>query len=156
MIAPLAINDDRWPECDPEYIEALGRAVYNFAVLEISVVWIVEHFKPGYLGEYGAQEKTAGTLAGEFTEVTQLTKGHAAVADLTANSESFALLKERRNKLLHANPAILMIDGQLSHGLHHQAQDILWDIGTVRQAAVDFAAAAEKANILLKNLILNG
>jgi hypothetical protein len=57
MIVPRAISDDRWPECDPEYIEALGRAVYNFAVLEISVVWIMEHFKQGYLGEYGSQEK---------------------------------------------------------------------------------------------------
>jgi hypothetical protein len=48
-----------------------------------------------------------------------------------------------------------MIDGQLSHGLHHQAKDIWWDIDTLRQAAVDFAAAAEKANVLRKNLILN-
>jgi hypothetical protein len=154
MNAPMANGDDQWPECDPEYIKALGRAVYNFAVLEISVVWIMEHFKPGYLGEYGSQEKTAGTLAREFTEVTRHEKGHAAAAELTANSKSFGDLKERRNKLLHANPAIMVIDGQLSHGLHYQAQDILWDIHTVRQAAVDFAAAAEQANVLLKNLIM--
>jgi hypothetical protein len=34
MNAPMANGDDQWPECDPEYIKALGRAVYNFAVLK--------------------------------------------------------------------------------------------------------------------------
>jgi hypothetical protein len=154
MNAPMANGDDQWPECDAEYIKALGRAVFNFAVLEITVVWIMEYFKGGYFGEYSAQEKTAGTLAREFTELAQHAKGHAA-AELTAISEGFVHLKERRNKLLHANPAILVIDGQSTHGLHYQAQDISWDIDTVRQTAVEFAAAAEKANVLLKNLIMN-
>ena len=33
---------------DPEYVEALGRAVYNFAYLEWAIVNIIERLEPGY------------------------------------------------------------------------------------------------------------
>src|SRR5262245_32095610 len=37
---------------DPEYVEARGRAVYNFAYLEWAIVNIIERLEPGYVYEY--------------------------------------------------------------------------------------------------------
>jgi hypothetical protein len=174
MNVSMATGDDEWPKCDPEYLKALGRAVYNFAVLEITVVWIIERFRRGYFSEYaGAKNKTAGIVAKDFAEVArqvkmgaaeaelaknfpdaQQAKRHAAEAELTAISKTFSDLKERRNKLLHANPAIFVVDGQVSNGLHYPAHDIWWNIHTVGQAAADFAAAAEEANRVLAILVI--
>ena len=148
-------DDDQWPECDPEYIKALGRAVYNFAVLEISVVWIIERFEPGYFQKYTSKKRTAGTVAQDFANVIARAQGHGAAAELSDINKKFADLKNKRDKLLHANPALFVIDGQASHGLHYQAHDLWWDKLAVHQAAADFAAAAEEANRLLKNLVLN-
>jgi hypothetical protein len=146
-------DDEEWPECDPEYIKALGRAVFNFAVLESFVVWIIARFNSSYLSECTSNEKTAGHVARDFADVVRGAKGHTADAELTALSKIFSDLKERRNKLLHGNPALFVYEGRVSYGLHHQARDIWWDVHTVWQAATDFAAAAERAQRLLNRLI---
>ena len=122
-------------QCDPQYIEALGYAVFNFAILEYSIANIIERLRRGYVWEYISQEKPAGRVAKDFAQAIEQAKGHAAEAELTAISKIFGDLKERRNKLLHGNPAIFVDGEQVSHGLHYQAHDIWWDKLTVRQAA---------------------
>ncbi len=133
-------------QCDEQYIEALGRAALNFAVLEYSVAHIIEGLQPGYLREYISQRKTARRVAEDFAQAIERAKGDAAEAELTAIYNTFDALKDRRDKLLHANPMTAPDGAQV---LRHQARDILWDLNTVRQAATDFAAAAEKAGRLL-------
>jgi hypothetical protein len=46
--------------CDPQYIEALGLAVHNFAWLEHHIIWLIEELEPNYWEEYAAKAKTAG------------------------------------------------------------------------------------------------
>ena len=133
-------------QCDPQYIEALGYAVFNFAILEYSIANIIERLRRGYVWEYISQEKPAGRVAKDFAQAIEQAKGHAAEAELTAICHTFDALKNRRNKLLHANP---LTGPGGAPALRHQARDILWDLNTVRQAATDFAAAAAKAGSLL-------
>jgi hypothetical protein len=134
-------------QCDPQYIEALGYAVFSFAILEYNIANIIERFRPGYVREYISQEKTAGTVANDFDQaIVEQAKGHAAEAELLDISKAFRDLKNRRNKLLHANPLTAPDGAQV---LRHQALDILWDLETVCQAAKDFEDAAVKAGSLL-------
>jgi hypothetical protein len=61
-------------------------------------------------------------VAQDFAQALQRAKGHAAKAELAAVYNTFDALKDRRDRLLHANPMT---------------------------AATDFADAAERANSLL-------
>jgi hypothetical protein len=133
-------------QCDANYIEALGRAVYNFAMLEFDVAYIIERLEPGYLRKYVSQRKTAGSVAKDFAEAIVRAHGHAAAAELPDIYNAFVDLKDRRNELLHANPNTAP-DG--TQALYYQADQIAWELDLVRQAATDFAAAADKANSLL-------
>jgi len=127
---------------DPEYVEALGRAVYNFAYLEWAIVNIIERLEPGYVYEYLSQKKTAGKVAYDLDKAIRRAKGHAAEAALTALHKKFVGLRDRRDKLLHANP-MAAPDG--APQLRYQARDIAWDLDTVLKAATKFSEAANTA-----------
>jgi hypothetical protein len=49
--------------------------------------------------------------------------GHAAEAELTAISNAFATLKERRNKLLHANPRTAPLESLMAPAVKHEAEE---------------------------------
>jgi hypothetical protein len=138
--------------CDAQYIEALGYAVYNFATLEFNVAYIIERLEPGYLQEYISNEKTAGDVAKDLAQAKQRAEaqGHTAAAELRDIYNAFVDLKNRRNKLLHANPTTAPSGAQQ---LHYLALSIAWDLDAVHQSATDFAAAAEKANSLLYGVL---
>jgi hypothetical protein len=53
------------------------------------------------VSEYTSQGETAGRVAKDFAEAA---KGHAEEEELTAFHSVFVDLKDRRNRLLHANP----------------------------------------------------
>jgi hypothetical protein len=131
---------NRFP-CDARYIEALGRAVFNFALLEYAVVHAAEKIERGYLNKYTAKPKTAGMVARDFAKIiARAAQGHPAAGKLTEISSTFAELTERRNKLLHANPATLA-DG--TQALIYQT-GACWELDTVTAAAQAFEDAAVK------------
>jgi len=135
--------------CDPEYIEALGHAVYNFAWLEHNVVWVIELLEPDYWREYVSKEKSAGTVAKDLDQaINDRAKGHVAEVELLDLSKTFRKLKYLRDKLLHATP-IAASDGRR---LHHVAHDVAWGVDRVRQASTDFAAAADSAHAVFQKL----
>jgi len=117
--------------------------VFNFAVLEYNVVWIIERrLKPGYLQEYASPGKTAGMVA---QDLARWAKGSAEEAQLIALHSTFVGLKDLRNQLLHGNPAAAPSgEPQLWH-----FEIGLWDFERVQQAARDFEDAALRANSLL-------
>jgi hypothetical protein len=127
---------------DPEYVEGLGRAVYNFAYLEWAIVNIIERLEPGYVHEYVSQKKTTGKVAHDLDKAIRRAKGHAAETPLTDLHKTFVGLKDRRDKLLHASP-MTAPDG--APQLRYQAHDIAWDLDTVIKAATKFSQAANAA-----------
>jgi hypothetical protein len=143
------MNVNAVPPYDPQYIEALGLAVHNFAWLEYNVVWIIEQLEPNYWGDYVSNEKGAGAVANDLDRVIEEhAKGHATEAELRDISKEFRGLKYLRDKLLHATPVVAS-DGRR---LHHLTRDIAWSLDRVRQAATDFAAAAESAHTVFRKL----
>jgi hypothetical protein len=135
--------------CDPQYIEALGLAVHNFAWLEYHVIWVIEQLEPNYWGDYASKTKSAGALADDFDRVIkEHAKGHAREAELREVSKEFRRLKYLRDTLLHATPVVAS-DGRR---LHHLTRDIAWSLDKVRQAATDFAAGAESAHAVFRKL----
>jgi hypothetical protein len=123
---------DRYP-CDAKYIEALGPAVFNFGILENSITGIIERLEQGYLNKYVSQKKTAGKVAKDFAQAIGRAQGHVAAAELTDIYNTFVGLKDRRDKLLHANPGIAA-DG--AQQMFYGAGSIAWDLEAVREAAM--------------------
>jgi hypothetical protein len=135
--------------CDPQYIEALGLAVHNFAWLEYHVIWVIEELEPNYWEAYASKAKTAGALADDFDRVIkEHAKGHAIEAELRDVSNEFPRLKYFRDKLLHAIP----MTGSDGRRLHHLTRDIAWSLDRVRQAATEFATGAESAQAVFQKL----
>jgi hypothetical protein len=91
--------------CGEGYLDALGRVVYNFAVLEYSVVWVIELIAPGYMEAYRRGKKTAGEVAKDFRNNVDKLKDGPVKTKLESLSARFAQLAVDRNDLLHANPA---------------------------------------------------
>jgi len=86
---------DRYP-CDPKYIEALGRAVYNFAVLEYNVACIIERLGSGYLvDEYISEEKKTAVMAATAA-VTSRGRGSPTRHDATARTQRQAVAVHHR------------------------------------------------------------
>jgi hypothetical protein len=129
--------------CDPQYIEALGRAVYNFAILELNIVYIIDRLESGYATQYFSGKKTAGQLANDFDGAVKGASGHLAETELLDLSKAFRDLKVSRDKLLHAKPVTAPGGTQQLH-----YPNIAWDLDSVRKAATDFAEASTKANKL--------
>ena len=95
---------DRFP-CDDEYLRTLGRALYNFSVLEYAVLWIIETIEPGYMQKYRKEGLSAGQIATQFISSTASVQDTALRVKLSLMAARFQSLKNSRNDLLHANPA---------------------------------------------------
>ena len=100
----------------------LGAPYLNFALLEYAVVHTAEKIERAYLNKYIGKRKRAGMVARDFAEIVARAQGHPAAGKLTEISSTFTELVERRNKLLHANPATLA-DG--TQALIYQTETLL-------------------------------
>jgi hypothetical protein len=131
---------DRFP-CGEDYLRALGRAVFNFSVLEYAVVWVIELIEPGYMQTYRAGKKTAGTVAADFKDKINRLPGGSVRTKLDRLSVSFKQITIDRNDLLHANPAA-MPNGD-SHLIKADATKfIAWGEAHVVATATKFQDAA--------------
>lgn len=134
---------------DDDYLELLGRAVYNFAIYEWAVVWTSEKLKPGSLDE--SKTMTARRIAGLFAKNLDEYGGsleESQLEQLREAHQQFSQLIERRDQLIHAHP-ITALDGkqQLFYvkGIHPEAE---WPSEQVEQAAIEFENAAIALNDL--------
>jgi hypothetical protein len=93
---------------DSDYLEALGRAIYRWAMMEWAIIYLAEELRP----EGGAIQRSATMTS---TEVTQLF--HSALADTAIPASTLAdarailyeydTLVPRRNDIVHAHPATI-------------------------------------------------
>ena len=136
----------RIPVAD-SYVAAIGRAAYNFAYLEWSIVWLGETLQPGFINTVGSL--TAGQIARQFESFAASV--HGADSDnlrLKTLAASFLDLVHDRNNLLHGNPFTgdsgeqrLLYNGK-SGRRDWSAEDII-------EAARAFENASIEANELL-------
>ena len=129
------------------YVAALGRAVYNFAYLEWTMVLLGETLSPGFIDAAG--RRTARQIAGRFkTLVDAVPSGDLDKARLTALAHAFCDLVKRRNGLVHGRPLTASkskagLAGSCSDAFDGLSQD------DIIAAAKSFEIAAVEAQGLL-------
>ena len=127
---------------DAAYAEALGRAVFVFARLEWSAVWICQKLAPGYINSLGV--KTAGRIAIDLIDLTSTAPNAAAFA---APCAEFKRLVDTRNKLLHGKPGTAPNGDQ---NLFDRGS--AWTIDKINDAADEFASCDRSLNPLMHSL----
>ena len=91
---------------DPDYLEALGRAIYRWAMMEWAVIYLAEELHP----ESGLAKRSATMTSREVTEQFHAALAATKVSDSTL-SDARAILYDydtlvpRRNDIVHAHPA---------------------------------------------------
>lgn len=89
---------------DQEYVEALGRALYCFAICEWNVLWCAEKIQPGALRAALAKELTAGQIAKRFENVTRNMPPSKDRERLQGLAAQFVDLVGLRNEIVHGKP----------------------------------------------------
>ena len=128
---------------DPEYLQALGRAVYNFTYFEWSVVWtIVKLSGDGF--DNVPKGKPASEIAKALKSAIEKTTpplSDALRRQLVKIDESYRVAIRRRNKLFHAHP-YTATDGNQQLG----GGGVEWPMTEVDSAAKMFEEAAIASN----------
>lgn len=133
---------------DPTYLQALGRAFYNFTYLEWVVIWIIVKLSSdGFSSVPSGKGATAGRIANALTKAIHDTSPPLP-SDLRYRlvevDKAYRDAIGYRNKLLHAHP-YTADDG---------AQQLLytggpkWPLETVHEAAKLFEDAAIMGNAI--------
>lgn len=128
---------------DPAYLQALGRAVYNFTYLEWGVIWTIAKLSNDGFGSV-PKGKTAVEIAKALTKAINQTKPPLSAAlrtRLVKVDQSYRDAIKRRNKLFHAHPYTAK-DGRQQLG----GGGIDWPMAEVDSAAQMFEQAAIACN----------
>jgi len=133
-------------QADSEYIQKLGRAVYNFSYYESVVLQSMEEVHPGYRSEHYLAKKpyTSGKVAGDFKKkVSTYPQSDTAAQDqLAACAQEFYNLIKKRNPLIHGHP-YTAAEGFQQLGYSHSGKPrIEWPLQDVEAAAQEFDDAA--------------
>jgi hypothetical protein len=124
---------------EPEYLLALGRAVYNFAYLEWGIIWtIVKLSADGF--DCVPKGKPAHVIARAFSAAIKNAKPPLSAQlrhQLVKVDESYRAAIKRRNKLFHAHPFTAQDGGQRLGG-----GAIEWPLKEIDSAAMEFEETA--------------
>jgi len=137
---------------DEAYVTLLGRAIYAFAYYEWAIIWIVEHFEPGFVRRYSrGKAMTSMPVARKFKKVLDVPMfvfASVSKQELGAVQSRFEALVHRRNALVHAHPCtdedgaqILTYQGEVGKPL----PDMRWPVGEVEALLIEIDDAACEA-----------
>ena len=105
------------------YFTATGLAIYCFASMEWNAVYCGEKLKADYASTVA--RKTAGKIADDIKGFAGLIADQGKRARYQAAADEFKRLVDRRNDLVHANPATVGSDQRLvRHGTPWQPSEI--------------------------------
>lgn len=128
---------------DCSYLQALGRAVYNFTYFEWGVIGTIVKLSHNGFGSV-PKAKPAGEIAKALTKVIEQTNPPLSTAlrrRLVKVDKSYRDAIERRNKLFHAHPYTAKDASQQLGG-----GGIEWPMAEVDSAAKMFEDAAIACN----------
>ena len=128
---------------DPAYLQAVGRAFYNFTYLEWVVVWTIVKLHPDGFGGVPKGE-TASSIAKALINAINQTQPPLPPGlrrSLVKFHEAYLGAIPRRNKLLHAHPFTATDGSQQLGGGGHK-----WPVEELLAAALGFQEAAIMGN----------
>jgi hypothetical protein len=128
------MKDDRLRvPVEPDYVSALGLAVFVFAKLEWAAICCCERIKPGSINDLPKMKKTAGGVARKLKLLARKLPASSEQSELYAAAVKFKKLVETRNELLHVQP------GSTPDGAQRLFRNGLpWQVEKIDQAADDF------------------
>lgn len=134
------MKDDRLRVAvSPEYLSAIGIAMFCFAELEWNAVWCCERIKTGSLSELS--KETAGGIAKTLIAITATLAASPDKERLSGLATRFSDLVETRNAILHAEP------GTETDGAQRLFRnDIPWTPDTLNDAADAFTECSIELN----------
>ncbi len=89
---------------DPAYANALGVALYCFALCEWNAIYCIQKHQPGYVAKN--QSTMAGTVAQKLCSITSKLSETPKKQKWERAAKTFCeLVKTERNHLVHAKPA---------------------------------------------------
>jgi hypothetical protein len=134
---------------DDAYAEALGRAVFAFAVLEWNAIWCCEEMDSGYMGRPGHRGKIR-TSAEHANNLVRLVKDYVnpkIPAEWLAAAEQFKRLVELRNSIFHGQPGSTPAEEQRLF-----RKGFAWTPRKVHNVAARFAACSNLLRSLYEYL----
>lgn len=137
---------------DTEYLQALGRAVYNFTYFEWGVVWTIVKLSSDGFGSV-PKGKTALEIAKALTGAIENTTPPLSSSlrrQLVKIDESYRMAIKRRNKLFHAHPYTAK-DGKQQLG----GGGVEWPMAEIDGAAKMFEEAAIACNAVFHGALKN-
>ncbi|MFK4047350.1 hypothetical protein ACI2KH_20555 [Roseomonas mucosa] len=140
------MKDDRLRvPVDPAYLMSLGQAIYCFASLEWNAVYCGEKLSPGYV--YTIAKKTAGKIANDLAGFADLIADNNKRSRYQAAVREFDRLVDRRNDLVHANPATIGCDQRLVR------KGTPWQPNDIDDLADEFTVCSIELNELFHHIL---
>ncbi len=130
---------------DTDYTTLLGQAVYSFAYYEWTIISIIEHLDKGFVHEYSrGNPLTSGKVCEELKKFCS----HDQLANTAIDEiyNSFKLLTDKRNALIHAHPCTAADGSQVLNyqtKVNKQLHDLLWSIDEIER----FVGAVDEAEL---------
>ncbi len=139
----MIVKDDRLRILiEPDYVEALGRAAYTFALLEWQVVWCLEIIRPNDIYKVVGEEMTAGKIGKRFQDAACNMPKSPEREQLQNLASEFLQLVHVRNKIMHGKPCTSPKGDQRLSG------SSVIEIVDLENAADDFVECSCKLNDL--------
>ncbi len=139
------MKDPKRIPADPEYLQSLGRAVYNFTYLEWGIVWTIAKLSSDGFASVPRGE-TARAIAKALTNAIDTTNPKLSASlriRLVKLDEQFRKAISERNKLFHAHPYTAK-DGSQQLG----GGGLEWPIENIRSASIRFEELAIECNAI--------
>jgi hypothetical protein len=136
---------------EPEYLEAIGKAVYVFARVEWNIIWIVAKLKPDYFNETRSpDQKLTSTITKDlWAALAAATSLDTAMrARITSAVREFERLTKRRNHLVHAHP-FTDAEGKQRLG---KTEERHWSMEKIRTLIAELEASDRETGGLVHSL----
>lgn len=149
------------------YAAALGKAVYVFAYYEWTIIYLIEHFDPGFLQKYSRpplieKNKIKPYSGGDIADLldglikAKRNKKFYYLSDLSTCKDKFVDLVQRRNALIHAHPITFndkqILGYQTTKTAKISAPDMIWELTDIESFIRDIDEAGVAAGTLLEKL----
>lgn len=132
-----------------DYYQALGHAIYCFAICEWQVVWCCEKIRNGKLNNIVKGELTAGKIAKCFKDlVRNMPKSNERDKLLKSAEKFFDLTDNYRNAIVHAKPCTG------PNGEARLSGRKIFEISDLEDAADAFSECAIELNDLYYNFLI--
>jgi hypothetical protein len=137
---------------DPDYLEALGRAIYRWAMMEWAIIYLAEELHPEAGTVQHSATMTSDEVTKHFRSALSATKiSESTLADTREILYEYDTLVPQRNDIVHAHPATVSGQQRL-HRVRADGTRQVIELDDLLAFSSDCARVGNKASALLWEL----